>query len=143
MRLKTIAILIFFLFIAQLLSAQVPGRRSTEPFTAIDGHTYNVGDTLTMGVGSNPDGSFNFIYVPANPVLGMSKIIYSSAATGLRFEIKRFSIVRNSGNTFGVFTYVPERANDVGFMNAIIDINLALESGELVSVNSEFRNKNL
>jgi uncharacterized protein YqgQ len=139
---RTITLLSLLLITTHLLNAQVPGRRSTEPFTAIDQYTYNVGDTLTMGVGSNTDGSFNYIYVPANALLGSAKITYSSAATGLKFDLKRFSVVRNSANTFGVFTYVPERAYDAGFMNAIVDINLALQSGELVSKNPEFRNKN-
>lgn len=123
------------------LFAQIPGKSSEAPFKAIDNEVYYVGDTLTMGIGSNTDGSFNYIYVPANVYMGSKKITYSSAGHGLRFVLKHFSVVKNSGITYGVFTYVPEKKHDVGFMNAMVDINLALESGELVSKSSSFKNK--
>lgn len=131
------------IFITQSLcvNAQVPGKESKVPFKAIDEEIYNVGDTLTMGIGSNTDGSFNYIYVPENIFMGTRKIIYSSAAHGIKFPIKHFSVVKNSGVTYGVFTYVPEKKYDVGIMNAMVEINLALESGELVSKSPSYLNK--
>lgn len=138
MKTKQIAIILFFGIIHLNLFAQVPGKKTFEPFVAVDGETYTVGDSLKMGVGSNTDGSFNYIYVPPNILLGSERITYSSAASGIIFKLKHFSKVKSSGETLGVFTYVPEKKIDVGFMNAIVDINLALETGELESKNPSY-----
>ena len=135
---------LFFVFLfIQSMSAysQVPGKSSKEPFIAVDKETYKAGDTLTMGVGSNTDGSFIYIYVPGNDLLGTKKKTYSSAGHGLHIIINHFSIVKNSGVTYGVFKYVPENNYDIGILNAIIDINMALESGELVSKSKNYSRK--
>ena len=100
----------------------------SQSYTASNGVTYNVGDTLTIGVGSNPDGSFKFVEMSGAKALLMydqnssGSLSGGKNLTGLRFAIKKIKAIKYMGNTITVL-YL-ER-------NFAVQIENALKVGEV------------
>lgn len=58
------AVLFILLFAASInLYAQKGKKEETVTYTTVDGTTYVLGDTIRIGMGSNPNGDFNYIFI--------------------------------------------------------------------------------
>jgi hypothetical protein len=60
------------LFILLLFCSFTSAGQKKETYTAKNGFTFTVGDTITLGVGSDPDGAFQYIYS------GLAKTIFAT-----------------------------------------------------------------
>lgn len=56
--------------------------QKAESYTASNGMVYTVGDTITLGVGSEPDGKFRHIYS------GMARTIFATLAEEADYDVR-------------------------------------------------------
>jgi hypothetical protein len=56
--------------------------QKAETYTASNGMIYTVGDTITLGVGSEPDGKFRHIYS------GMARTIFATLAEEADYDVR-------------------------------------------------------
>lgn len=104
-------------------------------FTAIDKHTYQIGDTLTLGMASTSmnnysnSNRFRFVYVPKTFV--SDKKYFLDLYRNRKFVFLSFRKY-NKDLTVGVFK------SDADLVNAMIDIDGALQSGEMISANPSY-----
>ena len=56
--------------------------QKAESYTASNGMVYTVGDTVTLGVGSEPDGKFRHIYS------GMARTIFATLAEEADYDVR-------------------------------------------------------
>lgn len=52
-----------FISYTLISTAQKKGKEETITYTCQDGTVYTVGDTIKIGMGTNPNGSFNYIFI--------------------------------------------------------------------------------
>ncbi|NID10641.1 SHOCT domain-containing protein [Fibrivirga algicola] len=112
--------------------AQIPGKQSKEPVTLTDGITVNVGDTLRWGRGSTPYGDFKYVVQPLNVLAGTREQFLDRRYNGQWAVVKHFKVqsVKNAGNkTVAV-------VNPFSGYNFAVDLEPAIEAGEIVAVNS-------
>ena len=101
----------------------------SQEYTASNEITYHVGDTITLGMGSNPDGSFKYVQMSGAKALLMYDQNSSTSLNaprdlaGLRFVIKKIKVVKYMGNRIPMF-YL-ER-------NFALTVENAIKSGELL-----------
>ena len=97
-------------------------------YTASNGVTYNVGDTLTIGKGSAQDGSFMFIQLNGAAMLtagGSNELNMGKHYTGLKAVVKKVVMKKLAGQTKPCLTVTLKP------FSYIIYIEEAIESGEL------------
>jgi hypothetical protein len=112
-----LALLLFFLTFSSVY-AQIAGEKSIKPYTAQDGTVFKVGDTLRIGVGTNADSSFHFIYTAdaSKPLEGKYQKRF--------FGLKNFLI--NGNKVYAVTTPMA----GVGY---VAELDQAIAAGEIVS----------
>lgn len=98
-------------------------------YTASNGMTYNVGDTLVLGVGSAPDGYFNFVYS------GMALTIFGSLAIESDYDVRLPDYFHGSPQAI---KKIKQREKDVLFLfetdgwgGFVIDIEKAIAACEV------------
>lgn len=95
------------------------------------GQSYRINDPIQLGKGSNPDGSFKFIYWQS--VL-LSKMDLSRLTPGYAGTVTAFKSFKSANNKSGVFyTAVLKLAGNTGY-NCVVELDNAFRFGELVPV---------
>ncbi|MEZ0487544.1 SHOCT domain-containing protein [Fibrella aquatica] len=92
----------------------------------------NAGDTLHWGKGSTPYGDFKYVVQPLNMLAGTREQSLDRRYTGQWAIVKHFKVqsVKNAGNkTVAV-------VNPFSGYNFAVDLVPAIESGEIIAVNS-------
>lgn len=110
--------------------AQIIGK-SVPTFTTTAGTLVHVGDTLHLGRGTLPDGSFQYVYVPDNVFTGSKQQNFTSQLTNLSVRVKDIRVQRS--RNFGDKTVAVIKANT---LNGCVDLNPAEASGEIVTANT-------
>lgn len=114
-----------------LLSLGILGfSQSVESYTnPRSGQSYRINDKIQLGKGSNPDGSFKFIYWQS--VL-LSKMDLSRLTPGYAGTITEFKSFKTSNNKSGTFyTAILKLAGNTGY-NCVVELDNAFRFGELV-----------
>jgi len=122
-------LLLIFLCIPQLLLAQIPGGKWDGPLITKHG-TFHKGDTLKVGLGSDPNGDFKFIYQPANDLLGTDQVNFPKMYASTRLIVKYFK--EWESHKFGLKQFTV-----VGFpsRNGVVELEAAIEAGEIIVPN--------
>lgn len=110
--------------------AQIIGK-SVPTFTTTAGTVVHAGDTLRLGRGTLPDGSFQYVYVPDNVFTGSKQQNFTSQLTNLSVRVKDIRVQRS--RNFGDKTVAVIKANTI---NGCVDLNPAEASGEIVTANT-------
>ncbi|RYC70854.1 SHOCT domain-containing protein [Spirosoma sordidisoli] len=111
--------------------ASLYGKKQEGPLTLEGGKQVSVGDTIHFGRGTMPGGDFKYIQTPANAIVGLAESSLPHQWGG-RFAIVN-AIRTNETKRFGKKTYVVVSAG----RNAMIEIEPAIEVGEVVAINSQ------
>jgi len=107
-----------------------------ELYTTPNGFVFQPGDSITLGAGSNPDGSFNFIYqaIPVLPFLDIN----------LQESRKNMKIDGTAAGWIGTITSIKKAGTRVLFLinfgapaNYIVDVDSALKECELAACKKE------
>lgn len=120
-----------FIAFLLLLSLGILGfSQSVESYTnPRSGQSYRINDKIQLGKGSNPDGSFKFIYWQS--VL-LSKMDLSRLTPGYAGTITEFKSFKASNNKSGTFyTAILKLAGNTGY-NCVVELDNAFRFGELV-----------
>lgn len=126
---KNLALLASLLFIFSFSYAQKKGKQETITYTTEDGTTYTVGDTIHIGMGSNPNGTFNYIFVVDN---WNGNRPWSSQLNNKFAIIDRFAW--GGSDKLGKSIYAVFRnAGGVSSMN----LESAITAGEVITPNSK------
>lgn len=106
--------------------------QSAESYTnARSGNSYRINDPIQLGKGSNPDGSFKFVYWQS--VL-LSKMDLSRLTPGYAGTVTAFKSFKTANNKSGLFyTAVLRLAGNTGY-NCVVELDNAFRFGELVPV---------
>lgn len=125
------ALLLFSVFAltCRVAVAQIPGKKTTDPVT-IGGVELKVGDTLQLGIGSAPYGSFKYIYQPPNYLASVGQQDLPSNFNRRKLAIQHFKV--QTSKKFGEKTWV---VVSPAVYNYAIDWEPAIASGEIVGVN--------
>lgn len=115
--------------------AQVPGKKSLDPYITKSGLKIEVGDTIILGIGTNYNKSFKHVYVPAGLV--SNKYIFPKTSSYKRFPVKFFK-KQNIGGKIMTYAVIPSRSEVSSFNNAAIEIEPAFKSGEILLKGSQF-----
>lgn len=120
------------------LSGQIPGKKSNAPVEYDHGIVLHVGDTLHLGVGTNPNGNFKYIYSPG----ALMHVMY-----GVGDEDGKLANTYNNSwlivDRFRIHT--PKRSAAKTYIqlspgnfdtNYTVDLNEAIAAGEVVAINS-------
>lgn len=109
--------------------AQIPGSKIKGPIE-VQGTKVDEGDTLHIGTGSNPNGNFKFIVIPINVLAGVPETPlhkqFANTHIVVKF-LKKYESKRVGEKYFAVI-------NPGGF-NHMVDLQPAIEAGELLGVN--------
>lgn len=119
---RYLAALIGLLFTSSLAQAQITGK-SVPSFTTQSGTVFQIGDTVRIGRGSSANGSFRYIYLPANVFTGSAQKFFDSSFAGTSIPIKDLRRT-NVDKTVAVI-------KGEGLLSGCIDLNLAEEVGEI------------
>lgn len=113
-----------------MTQAQIIGK-SVPDFITTAGTVVHVGDTLHLGRGTLPDGSFQYLYVPENMFTGSKQQNFTSHMTNLSVRVKdlRLQRIRN----FGEKTVAVIKANTI---NGCVDLNAAEAAGEIITAHT-------
>lgn len=121
------AVLLLVLIVPGFTSVGYSQKLTT--YTASNGMTYNVGDTIVLGVGSAPDGNFNHIYS------GMVLTIFGSLAVESDYDVRLPEYFHGSPQEI---KKIRQREKDVLFLfdtdgwgGFVIDIEKAIASCEV------------
>lgn len=151
---KQLKTVIVFLFIGavQLLNAQFPGKKTKDPYTSTDGHTYKVDEILKVNFPSKgTDYQSIFLYKHDDTLESTSKFLNALSGNSVsksdvklaNKEINSFSgkilyfkVFKNEGNstTYAIVDYKNE-------YRLAIPIDYAVYLKELLSNNPEYLNK--
>lgn len=110
--------------------AQIIGK-SVPEFTTSAGTVVHAGDTLHLGRGTLPNGSFQYVYVPDNMFTGSHQQNFTSQMTNLSVRVKDIRVQRT--RNFGDKTVAVIKANTI---NGCVDLNAAESSGEIITANT-------
>jgi hypothetical protein len=122
--------IIFIAFL--LLSFSTMAQDKLESYKSLNGFVFQPGDSITMGAGSNPDGSFNFIYqaVPVLPFLDIN----------LQESRKNMKIDGSAAGWIGTITSIKKVGSKVLFLinfgapaNYIVEVDPAVKECELAA----------
>lgn len=119
---RYLAALTGLLFTSSLAQAQITGK-SVPSFTTQGGTVFQIGDTVRIGRGSSANGSFRYIYLPANVFTGSAQKFFDSSFAGTSIPIKDLRRT-NVDKTVAVI-------KGEGLLSGCIDLNLAEEVGEI------------
>lgn len=100
---------------------------AAQEYTANNGVTYHIGDTITLGDGTKPDGSFKYVqYWGAKLMMLQSdnpeSIFANRDYAGLDFVIKKFKKARVAGREVMYFILDGSLA---------VSVELAIKAGEI------------
>jgi hypothetical protein len=146
---KTLFVFIMSLFF-NFTYSQFPGKKTKTPYIGVDGHTYKVGDEITVGFASKGDNFQSiFIYDYEDALEQSAKIL--DALNGEQLENSKVKVADKSINQFKgkiLFFKVLESDKFLKCTYAILSyddkqrlavaIDVSLKKRELVSVNSEY-----
>ncbi|GAB3636723.1 hypothetical protein GCM10027422_23130 [Hymenobacter arcticus] len=124
----------FSLFISLLLASPIQAQiigKSVPDFKTSAGTLVHVGDTLHLGRGTLPDGSFQYVYVPDNVFTGSKQQNFTSQMTNLSVRVKDIRLQRT--RNFGDKTVAVIKANTI---NGCVDLNAAEAAGEIITANT-------
>ena len=110
--------------------AQIVGK-SVPTYTTKAGTTVQKGDTLRLGRGTLPTGEFQFIYVPANALLGSPQVNFSSQLNNLFVVVKDLRLQHSK--MYGDKTVAVIKANTI---NGCVDLDGAEQAGEIITANT-------
>lgn len=125
-------ILLFVLLMPVAVYSQIPGKKLKESSVSINGISFQEGDILMLGTGSNDNGDFSYIYQPANYLAGVEERKLPSMYSNTEMEVKHFKEYKHKRVSPKVYAVV-----NFGGFNYAVDIKGALEYGELVGLNGE------
>lgn len=139
---------IAFFLIGSVLNAQFVGKKLKTPFTAIDGHTYKIGDVLDIGFPTKGEHyQFLLFYKSENALETVSKIL--DVVSGQNVESSKiYYAPKEIKETQAKILYFKENKDGI---YAILDykndnhiavlVNSALSAREIISKKSEFQSK--
>jgi hypothetical protein len=113
--------------------SQIGGDVIETPYKATDGTVFNAGDTIKLGLGTMNNGSFNYVYQPANYFTGTPQQNLSSAWNGYKFKIIELRNLGNKRNGYKTVAIIKTSA----LLKGIIDIESAITSGEIVTKSNQ------
>ncbi len=119
-----------FCSVAFSASAQIPGKRIDGPLE-IAGVKFSEGDTLHFGQGTIPNGDFKYINQPLNVFSGTKEMSLPRSFSGRTLIIKGFRDATSKRAGEKLLAVV----NPGGF-NYAVELGDAVQSGEIVAVNS-------
>jgi hypothetical protein len=120
-------LLLIFIIIPFLSNAQIGGSKIKGPLTIKYG-VFHEGDTLKVGYGTNPNGDFKFIYTPPNGFWGTPQQSLPKGLGGSQVVIKFFKKLESDRTGIKYWTVI----NVGGLANTIVELEPAIESGEIV-----------
>jgi hypothetical protein len=118
-------IILILLFMSGSAFAQSSTFDST--YTAKNGHLFHIGDTLQLGMGSNSNKDFVFIFTSPMSLAGVTYL--GSAWTGLSVQVK--SIKTITSKKMGKKTYLICGGGNI--VNYWCDIEPAILTGEVIA----------
>lgn len=140
--------LLALISIGGLFNAQLAGKKLKTPFTAVDGHTYKVGDKIRIGFPTKGEVFQHILYykfestftsvtkvldVAAGKKVDDTKIYYAPKALK-EVEGKIIYFKENSTGTYAILNHDHEN-------HIAIHLNSALPIREMISNNPEYREK--
>lgn len=126
---KKLVLFASLVFAITFTYSQKKGKEETITYKTVDGTTYTVGDTIRIGMGSNPNGSFNYIFI----VDGWNGNRAWSAQLNNKFAIiDKFAWGGN--DKIGKTVYATFR--NAGGLSSI-NLESAITSGEVITPNSK------
>ncbi len=132
MKLPIAIVLYLFVFVSGFAQSLVSYTNSR------NGQTYRINDPIQIGKGSNPDGTFKFIYWQSAL---LSKMDVSSLTPGYSGTITAFRSFRATNNKSGLFyTSILKLAGNTGY-NCVVELDNAIRFGELVPVGASLAQK--
>lgn len=112
--------------------AQIPGSKVDGPVKLSNGLSVKEGDTLYLGKGSdNRKGDFVFIYQPANIWSGTPDYNLAKSFANSEVTIKHFKQFKSKKTGEKIFAVI-----NIGGFNQAVEIDAAIETGEIVRINS-------
>jgi hypothetical protein len=123
--------LVVVLLYVNLCIAQTGGKRIKGPIE-VAGYQLNTGDTLTLGIGTGPLGSFKYIYSPSNFMLSRPQQFMPSQFNGKRFPI--YELLREVDKAKNETIWIVLRPVSTHYD---IDFKSAIAAGELVAINGK------
>lgn len=147
MKTKYLLLLVFFCGLS-LINAQLAGKKLKTPFTAIDGHTYTVGENVKIGIPTKGETFQTVLYYKFESALeSVSKILDAASGTSVT-DSKIYYAPKNLRDFEGKIIYFKENKNATyaiidhsnGYQVAI-PVNTALPIREMVSNNPEYSDK--
>lgn len=131
---KNLILFASYMFLFTHTYAQKKGKEETITYKTVDGTTYTVGDTIKIGMGSNPNGSFNYIFI----VDGWNGNRAWSAQLNNKFAIiDKFAWGGN--DKIGKTVYATFR--NAGGLSSI-NLESAITASEVITPNSKPKNGN-
>lgn len=147
MKTKQLFLLLIFC-ISGVINAQLAGKKFKTPFTAVDGHTYRVGETLKIGFPTKGESFQTVLYYKfENALESVSKILDVASGTSVETS-KIYYASKNIKEYEGKVLYFKENSNGtyaiIEYQNGYhiaIPLNNALPIREVISNNPEYKDK--
>ena len=147
MKTKQLFLLLIFC-ISGVINAQLAGKKFKTPFTAVDGHTYRVGETLKIGFPTKGESFQTVLYYKfENALESVSKILDVASGTSVETS-KIYYASKNIKEYEGKILYFKENSNGtyaiMEYQNGYhiaIPLNNALPIREVISNNPEYKDK--
>ncbi|QMW07160.1 SHOCT domain-containing protein [Spirosoma foliorum] len=110
--------------------SQIPGKRFDKTIS-VGNYEISPGDTLYLGKGSMNGGLFAYIEQPANYIVGLRAMSLDSRYAGKFVIVKFFKVQKDKNTGEKVFAVI----NPTGAYNYSVDIQSAIDVGEIVAIN--------
>lgn len=140
--------LFIVLLLGNVLNAQLAGKKIKTPFTAIDGHTYKVGDIIKIGIPTKGETFQTLLYYKFESTLeSISKAIDAASGTNVE-KSKIYYAPKNIKEEEGKILYFKENngityaiLNHINGYHIAVPLNSALPIREAISNNPEYKDK--